>query len=318
MTVSVSIVIPVYRASEVLRELTDRITTVFNSLNLSHEIILVDDSGQEGSWEVVKQTASRREGSLALRLTRNFGQHNAVLCGIRKSKGEFIITMDDDLQHLPEELPKIIAELKEGYDVVYAPPTELKHSHARNLTSVLAKSMIRKGENGNCSEVSSLRGIKGKMREFLQDFASPNVSIDVLLDWTTSNIATIHVRHSERLHGKSGYDPAKLIRHSLNMMTGFSTTPLKIATTTGFISSGIALSVMVYMAAWRAINGAVIPGFALIICSLAFFSGVQLVALGIIGEYIGRMYNRVSRKPQYLIREEFHARPKGSKNYTKS
>ena len=311
---NVSIVIPVYRASNVLQELTDRIKAVFDSLNLSHEIILVDDSGQRESWEIVKQTVSRREGLLALRLTRNFGQHNAVLCGIRRSKGEFIITMDDDLQHLPEELPKIISELDKGYDVVYAPPTELKHSHARNLTSILAKSAIRRGENGNCSEVSSLRGIKGGVREFLHGFASPNVSIDVLLDWTTSNMTTIRVRHSERLHGKSGYDPARLIRHSMNMMTGFSTTPLKIATTAGFISSGIALTVMIYMAAWRTINGSVIPGFALIICSLAFFSGVQLVALGIIGEYIGRMYNRVSRKPQYLIREEFPGKSREQEN----
>jgi glycosyltransferase involved in cell wall biosynthesis len=170
-----------------------------------------------------------------IRLSRNYGQHSALLCGIRAAKHEIVLTMDDDLQHPVSEIATMLAALTPEFDVVYGAPLEEQHGFLRDLASRLTKMALTSAMGAETARnVSAFRAFRTRLREGFQDYRSPWVSIDVLLTWATSRFAAIKVRHAQRAAGISGYTPRKLIRHALNLMTGFSTLPLQIASFVGF------------------------------------------------------------------------------------
>jgi undecaprenyl-phosphate 4-deoxy-4-formamido-L-arabinose transferase len=300
----ISFVIPVYRSAESLQELHECLTQTFADESSGFEIIFVEDCGCDNSWQVIQQLADKDSRVLGFRMSRNYGQHNALLCGIRAARGEIIATLDDDLQHPPEEIPKLLSKLDEGYDVVYGPPEREQHGLIRDLASQITK-LALEGAMGaaNARQVSALRAFRTRVRDAFTEYRSPTVNIDVLLTWATTNFSAVRVRHEARKFGETGYTTRKLIRHALNMMTGFSTRPLQLASMMGFAFAFFGLVILAYVLIGWLVQGSAVPGFAFLASVIAIFSGAQLMALGIIGEYLARMHLRTMEQPSYLVQE---------------
>lgn len=301
---NLSVVIPVYRAAESLPELHRRLVAVLEDLPGGFEILFVEDCGGDNSWGVIQFLAASDSRVQGLRMSRNYGQHNALLAGIRAARGKMIITMDDDLQHPPEELTKLFAKLAEGYDVVYGPPEQEQHGFLRDWASRITKLALQGAMGAETArKVSALRIFHAELREAFSSYRSPTVNIDVLLTWATTRFAAIPVRHDPRKYGESGYTVWKLIQHAINMMTGFSTLPLQMASVTGFFFAFFGFLVLSYVLIRFLIGGGGVPGFPFLASVTAIFSGVQLFALGVIGEYLARMHFRTMERPPYLVRE---------------
>lgn len=301
----ISFVIPVYRSAESLPELHRRISEVFSNPNEDFEIIFIEDCGGDDSWVVIQQLAALDLRVRGFRMSRNYGQHNALLCGIREARGETIVTLDDDLQHPPEEIPKLLAKLDQGFDVVYGPPEREQHGLLRDLASQITKLALESAMGAaNARQVSALRVFRARLRDAFSDYRSPTVNIDVLLTWASNNFSALRVHHDSRKYGESGYTTRKLLSHALNMMTGFSTRPLQMASLMGFAFSAFGVVILGYVLIGWMLQGSAVPGFAFLASLIAIFSGAQLMALGIIGEYLARMHMRTMERPAYVIAKQ--------------
>jgi len=302
---SCSIIIPVYYAEKTLSELVLRLQNVLPSLFSQYELLLVNDGSRDGSWEIISALAKRHSWIHGINLMRNYGQHNAILCGIRQVKYDTIITMDDDLQHPPEEIHKLLEKLDEGYDVVYGSPEQEVHSIWRNLASQLTKLALQ-GTMGaqTARKVSAFRAFRTLVTQAFQSYQNSYVNIDVLLTWGTDRFTSVPVRHDPRYAGVSRYTFRKLMVHAINMVTGFSVLPLQIASWMGFAFALFGGLVLVYVIGRYLIQGGSVPGFPFLASTIAIFSGVQLFALGIIGEYLSRMHFRLMDRPPYLVRSD--------------
>jgi len=235
---------------------------------------------------------------------RNYGQHNALLCGIRTTRYDLIVTMDDDLQHPPEEIPKLLAKLGEGFDVVYGTPQQEQHGLGRDMASWFTKLALQNVMGAEIArQVCAFRAFRAQVAKAFEHYEGSFVSIDVLLTWGTNRFAAIPVTHKPRKEGASGYTFRKLMTHAMNMMTGFSTMPLQIASLVGFIFTAFGFLVLAYVLARYLLSGNPVPGFPFLASIVAVFSGAQLFALGIIGEYLARMHFRSMQKPPYVVRE---------------
>ena len=238
-------------------------------------------------------------------MSRNYGQHNALLCGIRAARYEVIVTLDDDLQNPPEEIGKLVARLGDDVDVVYGTPDQEQHGFLRDQGSRITKLALQSAMSAETARnVSSFRAFKTRIREAFAAYRGPFVSIDVLLTWGSTRFAHVRVRHEPRRAGASSYTVRMLVTHALNMMTGFSTLPLQIASLIGFLFTLFGFGILVIVLATYLINGgSSVPGFAFLASIIAIFSGAQLFALGVIGEYLARMHFRSMDRPTYLVRE---------------
>jgi len=298
-----SIVIPVYNSEIILPRLIERIEKNLPSLGSRAEVILVNDGSDDRSWKIICDLSRRYEWLHGIDLMRNYGQHNALLCGIRAAQGEIIITMDDDLEHPPEEIPKLIGKLEEGYDVVYGLAHKRQRGFWRHLATRVTKLALQNVMGAETAQtVSAFRAFHTRLRDAFANYRSPFVSIDILLTWGTTLFVAIPIRHDSRWAGESHYTFRKLASHALNMMTGFSTWPLQVASLVGFGFTLFGLGVLAYVLGGFLIHGRVVPGFAFLASVIAIFSGAQLFALGIIGEYLARMHFRTMEKPSYVIR----------------
>jgi undecaprenyl-phosphate 4-deoxy-4-formamido-L-arabinose transferase len=304
-----SVVIPVNRAERSLPLLADRLLPVLDALGVPAEVLFVEDGGGDGSWDVIGQLSARDPRIRGLRLARNYGQHNALLCGIRAARGETVVTMDDDLQNPPEEIPKLLARLAEGADVVYGFPVDASHGFLRNQASRITKLVLR-GAMGveSAGKVSAFRAFRTRIREAFDTYRSPSVNIDVLLTWGTSRFAAVPVRQDERTIGDSGYTVRKLVAHAVNMMTGFSVLPLQVASVLGLVFGTFGFGVLAYVLVRYFLHGSPVPGFPFLASIIAIFSGVQLFALGIFGEYLARMHFRSMERPPYALLENTDTR----------
>jgi undecaprenyl-phosphate 4-deoxy-4-formamido-L-arabinose transferase len=299
---NISIVVPVYYSQDTLKPLCERIIEVMADLNCGFEVILVNDGSADSSWEVILDLAEQHDFVKGINLMRNFGQHNALLCGIRKAQYGITITMDDDLQHRPESIPSLLAKLSEGYDVVYGSPREERHGILRDLASILTKAALSSVMNAKSARhVSAFRIFKTNLRNAFASYNSPNVSIDVLLTWGTDRIGYVEVDHDPRTNGVSHYNFVKLFNHAMNLITGFSTLPLRISTWTGFGTIIFGIGVLLYVLIRYLINGGAVPGFSFLASIISIFAGVQMFTLGIFGEYLGRMHMQSMEKPSYVI-----------------
>lgn len=303
MDTNISVIVPVYNSELSLHELVLRLHPVLESLAADYELILVDDGSRDRSWEVIFQLAQEYPWIRGINLMRNYGQHNSLLCGIRTAKHEVIITMDDDLQHPPEEIPKLLEKLAEGYDVVYGAPVKDQHGLWRNIASQATRLALQSVMGAETARnASAFRAFRTHVRDAFADYQSPSVSIDVLLSWGTTRFAAIPVRHDQRRVGASTYTSRKLASHALDMMTGFSTWPLRLASLVGFGFMFFGFGVFMYVLGRYLIEGGSVPGFPFLASIIAIFSGAQLFALGIIGEYLARMHFRSMGRPYSLIR----------------
>jgi len=304
MLIGLSVVIPVYNSRESLPLLIARLEPVLRTVAQQYELILVNDGSRDGSWDVVRDLTEAHPWIRGLDLMRNYGQHNALLCGLRDAQHDIIVTMDDDLQHPPEEIPVLIAKLSEGFDVVYGTPKSHPHSFGRNLASRLTKFALQ-GTMGaeTARSVSAFRILRKRVCLAFTQYRNTFVSIDVLLTWGTQRFAAVPVRHEPRVAGVSNYTVAKLTRHALNMITGYSTVPLQLASMIGFAFTIFGVVILVYVLVRYVASGGSIPGFPFLASIIAIFSGAQLFALGILGEYLARIHTRTMDRPSYVVRE---------------
>jgi glycosyltransferase involved in cell wall biosynthesis len=299
---AISVVVPVYNSEGSLAELIGRLEGVLRSVCSRFEVVLVNDGSRDRSWDVVCQLAKAHEWVRGINLMRNYGQHNALLCGIRMAKNDIIVTIDDDLQNPPEEIPRLIDKLAEGYDVVYGTPQKEQHGLWRDLASLATKMALQSAMGAKIARnVGAFRVFRTGLRDAFANYQSPFVSIDVLLTWGTTRFAAIPVRHDTRQVGPSNYTFRKLVTHALNMMTGFSTMPLQLASVVGFFFTLFGLVVLAYVLGRYVVEGSSVPGFVFLASIIAVFSGAQLFALGIIGEYLARMHQRTMERPVYVV-----------------
>jgi undecaprenyl-phosphate 4-deoxy-4-formamido-L-arabinose transferase len=235
---------------------------------------------------------------------RNFGQHNALLCGIRAAQFDTIVTMDDDLQHPPEEIPKLLTVFAQsGCDVLYGTPTHDQYGLMRKIATFVTKLALRTVMDAKVvQDVSAFRVIRSQVATAFRNYEAPFVSIDVLLTWGTSRFGSIRIRHEPRHEGTSGYTLRKLASHTMNLVTGFTALPLRIASIVGFLLSWIGFGVLCYVLVRYLFLGDTVPGFPFLASIVAIFSGAQLFSIGIIGEYLARMHFRSMQMPTYVIR----------------
>jgi glycosyltransferase involved in cell wall biosynthesis len=302
---SLSVVVPVYNSDQSLKLLIERLEPVLRTHAPHFEAILVNDGSVDRSWEIVCQLTERYPWVRGINLMRNYGQHNALLCGIRAARNQVIVTLDDDLQNPPEEIPKLLAKLAEGYDVVYGAAAEERHGLLRDMASRATKIALQSAMGVQTARhVSAFRAFRSEVRGGFTNFQGPFVSIDVLLTWGASRFTAIHVEHDTRRLGMSQYTLRKLIRHAFTMMTGFSVLPLQVASVVGFAFTVVGFLVLAYVVGGYLLRGGSVPGFPFLASLIAMFSGVQMFALGIIGEYLARMHFRMMDRPGYAVRQQ--------------
>jgi glycosyltransferase involved in cell wall biosynthesis len=299
----VSVVIPVYNSTATLRPLTQRLVAIFTQLAVVYEVIFVNDGSRDASWEQIEALSGEYAQVRGFDLLRNYGQHNALLCGIRAARYEVIVTMDDDLQHPPEEIPTLLAKLAEGYDVVYGAPRQKQQRLWRKMAAFVTRLVLQSAMGAEIARMAgSFRVLRAPIREAFADYRSPSVYLDALLTWGATRFAAVQVRHDRRAEGRSQYTVRKLLRHALNMMTGFSTVPLQVASLVGFVFTLFGMVVFLYVVGRYLIAGTRVPGFPFLASLIAIFSGTQLFTLGIMGEYLARMHLRMMERPSYVVR----------------
>jgi glycosyltransferase involved in cell wall biosynthesis len=299
-----SVIVPVYNGAETIRLLVERLNKILPEIAGKYEVILVNDGSRDQSWERIVELSKQYSWVTGTNLARNYGQHNALLCGVRQAQYEIIVTMDDDLQNPPEEIPILLKKLEENYDVVYGVPPKVRQNLWRNLASQTIRLVLRNVIGAEIAwHVSSFRAFRTSIRDSFINYVGPSVFLDVLLTWGTSRFALVPVRHDERLLGTSTYSLGKLLILAMNMLTGFSTLPLRIASMIGFLFTLFGVCVMVYVIGRYFINGGSIPGFPFLASIISIFSGATLFTLGIIGEYLARVYIHSMGQPSYVVRK---------------
>ena len=301
---SISVVIPCYRSERSIALVVADLARTLPLVASEYEAILVNDGSPDGTWQAIEGLTERHGWVRGLNLMRNFGQHNALLCGIRNANYDIVVTMDDDLQHPAAELPKLLEALSRGADVVYGTAERLQHGLLRDLASKITK-LVLQGAMGaeTATRVSAWRAFRRSVSGAFAHYQNTYVSIDVLLTWGTTRFTAVQVNHEPRSIGESNYSVGALVRHALNMMTGFSTLPLQFASVTGFFFTLFGFAVLAYVVGRFMWQGGSVPGFSFLASVIAIFSGAQLFALGIMGEYLARMHTRSMDRPAYVVRE---------------
>ena len=300
---TISIVIPVFNAEATISELCTAIITEIADVVSDFEIILVEDCSRDSSWQVIEALAANNERIRGIALGRNFGQHNALLCGIRSARHEIVVTLDDDLQHPASQIPVLLNKLAEGYDVVYGVPLVEQHGILRNVASRMMKLALQ-GAIGieAARDVSAFRAFHTHLRQGFANFQSPFVSVDVLLTWPTSKFSSVKVEHRPRDSGESNYTLRKLVSHAFNIVTGYSALPLKLASIVGFVLTVFGFLTLSYVLIQYFVHGGSVPGFVFLASIITIFSGTQMFVMGIFGEYLARIHFRTLNRPPYFVR----------------
>ena len=300
---TVSVVVPVYNSAATLAALVERLSAALQPLISEFEIVLVNDASRDHSWSVIEQLSRAEPRVRGIDLAKNQGQHNALLCGFRAARFDVIVTLDDDLQHRPEEIVRLLEKLEDGYDVVYGARKAEGHGLLRNVASRITKIALQTAMGAETAEtLSPFRALRTSVRDAFASYHGPYVNIDVLLTWGTSRFGAVSVTHAQREKGASNYTVRLLLRHALNMITGFSTMPLKMASLMGFVFTGFGMLVLAFVLVRYTISGGGTPGFPFLASIIAIFSGAQLFAIGMIGEYLARMHFRLMDQPAYVVR----------------
>lgn len=306
----VSVVVPVFNGERTLDELARRTGVVLEGRE--YEIVFVNDGSTDGSWRRIQALAAGNERVRGLNLSRNYGQHNATLAGVRVARFPVTVTIDDDLQNPPEEIPLLVDRLEaDGVDVVYGVPAARKHGFWRNVGTRIARTVMRAAVGDDLADkVSGFRAFRTELRESFAFFRGPYVILDVLLSWSTIRYSAVEVRHEARAAGATTYSFGKLAGTALTWLTAFSIRPLRLASIVGLITFVFGVGVLCAVLIAYFTRGNPVPGFAFLASIIAIFSGAQLLTLGIIGEYVARVHVRVTERPAYDVREVVGAEAK--------
>lgn len=298
---NVSVVVPVYNGAQTLDMLIERLEPVLPTVADRFELVLVNDDSPDNSWEVITRLAKIHPWVRGITLMRNAGQHNATLCGIREARYDVIVTMDDDLQNPPEYLGKLLAKIDEGYDVVYGVPRKREQVWWKSLFAAVVKRSISYVMGiRTVRDISAFRAFRANLRKAFDHYEGPDVLVDVLLSWGTNHFASVQVDEAPREAGTSNYNLWKLIKVSLLVLTSYTTMPLRLAGIIGFLFTIFGFFVLVYVLVVYFTDSS-IPGFPFLASSISIFSGVQLFALAIIGEYLARVFERTGGRRPYTI-----------------
>jgi undecaprenyl-phosphate 4-deoxy-4-formamido-L-arabinose transferase len=296
---NLSVVVPVYRGEKLVEPLVERLSKSLPTFAKKYEVILVNDGSPDGSWGVIEQLAKKYKWVRGIRLMRNYGQHNATLCGVRLAQFDVIVTMDQDLQHPPEEIPVLLAELEKGFDVVYGAPKKLPQGFLRNLMTANMKNILANVMGvPSVKNISAFRAFHTHLRSAFENFQSPTMIVDVLLSWGTTRFTSVQVNIAEAQ--TSNYNFSTLVKAAMLILIGFSTKPLRLASWIGFMMTLFGVGVFIYVMVIYFTVGS-LPGFPFLAAIIALFSGAQLFALGIFGEYLARMFDRSMDRPPYVI-----------------
>ena len=297
-----SIVVPVYKGEALIEPLVAQLGRIVPTFSENYEIILVNDGSPDHSWSVIRNLVHGNKQVRGICLMRNYGQHNATLCGVRAACYEITVTMDQDLQHRPEDIPLLLSKLDEGYDVVYGAPRKLPRGFIRNLLTSGIKHILADVMGvQSVKNISAFRVFRTNLRNAFSNFQSPTLILDVLLSWGTSRFTSVPVDITQVEH--SNYSFTALAKTALLIMTGFSTRPLRFASWIGFAMTLFGLGVFSYVI-FIYFSAGSLPGFPFLASIIALFSGAQLFALGIFGEYLARMFDRSMDRPAYIVHEE--------------
>jgi glycosyltransferase involved in cell wall biosynthesis len=296
---NLSIVVPVYKGEKLIEPLVAQLSKTLLAFTENYEIILINDGGPDHSWSVIQRLTDNYECVRGVCLMRNYGQHNATLCGIRLARYEVTVTMDQDLQHQPEDIPLLLTKLEEGYDVVYGAPKKLPQGFLRNLMTASIKQILARVIGlPSVRNVSAFRAFRTNLRDAFANFQSPSLILDVLLSWGTTRFTSVSVNIAQA--GKTSYNFRMLVRTAMLILIGYSTLPLRFASWIGFVMTVFGLGVFIYVLIVYFTAGS-LPGFPFLASIISLFSGAQLFALGIFGEYLARMFDRSMDRPTYVI-----------------
>lgn len=304
----ISFVIPCYRSEKTLEHVVTEIRDKMKTLtDYSYEVILVNDCSPDGTLAVIRRLCEADDAVKGISFARNFGQHSALMAGLRQSAGDYVVCLDDDGQTPADEVDKLLAKLDEGFDAVYAQYQHKQHSLFRNLGSKVNELMTRVMlDKPRELYVSSYFAVRRFVVEDMIRYENSFPYVIGLVLRATKNITNVTVQHREREEGRSGYTLKKLLGLWFNGFTAFSVKPLRIATTLGVISASMGFLYGIYTIVKRFINPAVPMGFSALMAALVFFGGMIMIMLGMIGEYIGRIYISMNNSPQYVIRERMN------------
>jgi glycosyltransferase involved in cell wall biosynthesis len=306
-----SVVIPICNEEENIQELSLRLTAVMERLCAEaekagdgYEIIMVDDGSRDRSWELIRGLHAKDPRIRGISFSRNFGHHVAVTAGLDIAEGDAVVLMDGDLQDPPEEIPKLYSKYREGFDLVYGIRRERRDPLAKRVTSSLFWWILRRFTGVEMPAGQTMLRILsrkvvdalGSMREFAR-------FVHGMMAWTGFRTTTVEIEHSARKKGTSKYNIPRLFKLAFHAITSFSTVPLRLAIYLGLVSSLFSLVTGGYFLYKRLFYNIPVLGYASIIVSIFFVGGIQLLMLGILGEYLGRTYQEVQRRPLYIVRE---------------
>lgn len=300
--IDLSVVIPAYCSAKSLPELLQRLTAVLQAQKVTFEIIIVDDASPDQTWSVLQSLYPRYADSLRLvRLARNTGQHNALMCGIRHALGNIIVTIDDDLQCQPEEIPKLLQELERGeYDLVYGNYRIKRHNVFRAIASIPVGLFVRYVFRLPVSP-TSFRAFRRELAASVNYYRGSFTVIDGLLAWNTRRIGGVLIDHSPRVHGRSTHDLPRLVLLAFNIFTNFSILPLRLASLAGALACVGSVLVALKFALEPSGPDPFGRMLGLLFAGMLCLHGLQFLAIGLLGEYMGRIQVNINGKPQYVI-----------------
>lgn len=300
-----SVVIPCYRSGSTLPELVTRLLAELPKVATAYEVIMVVDGSPDDTYAVARDLENANPDYVrAVLLRRNYGQHNALLAGLARARHEITVTMDDDLQHRPEQLGTLLAPLRDDplLDLVYGVAAVEEHGFLRSLASRTVKAALAAADVPSAKDVSAFRAFRTDLRDGFAHVADQFSNIDVLLSWTTTAIDRVPVEMDQRTEGRSGYTFGKLVRHAMNMVTGYGTVPLKLVTWLGLFVSFLGFALLIVVLVRYLAGDIEVAGFTTLASMLAIFSGAMMLSIGILGEYLGRLHFRSMQRPTFLVR----------------
>ena len=301
----ISIVSPVYRAEKILPILVSEINLVMERIGEDYEIILVDDRSPDNSWEVMKVLSSQNSKIKSIRLSRNFGQHSAIFAGLTKTKGDWVVVMDCDMQDQPKEIAKLYKKALEGYDIVLGQRENRKDKFLKKLSSKLFYKVFNYLSGGQFNnEIGNFGIYKKKVIDSILNISDYIKFFPLFINWVGFKSISIPIEHSEREEGKSSYSISRLLKLAFNVIVSFSDKPLRL-----FINFGLGISILsfilgiyyLYLAITHKITQ---PGFSSLILSIWFLSGIIISCIGIVGVYLGKTFDQAKNRPTFIIDEE--------------
>ena len=303
-SVELSIVVPVFNEEPILRELYTRLSRVCKNLGKTYELVFIDDGSRDHSLDTLLQLKSGDTAVRVIKFTRNFGQQSAVLAGFRLSRGEIIVQLDSDLQHPPEEIPKLLDAMRGDVELVTTTPKKRNDSLLRVFGSScllwIGQAILGKHCHLN---LSSFRAMRRTVVEKIDACSDRSRYMAVLVSWLGVPSVEVEVEHLKRLQGKTKYGFMALIKLAWDIITSFSSLPLQVVTYLGFLGAFLGFLLMALLVYQRVVMGILIEGFILMSAAFAFFAGVQLLGIGLVGEYLGRIYLQVQRRPDYVVQK---------------